>query len=72
MRGAETAWSVQCLGRRLDCRRAVRLPAVARYIFFLCTASKPALGPAQPQIQRVFVASSPGLKRPEREAGHLP
>jgi len=31
MRGAETAWSVQCLGRGLDCRRVVRLPAVSRY-----------------------------------------
>jgi len=38
MRGAETAWSVQCLGRGLDCRRVVRLPAVARYIY-LCKVS---------------------------------
>jgi hypothetical protein len=28
--------------------------------------------PAQPPIERVSVASSPGLKRPGREAGHLP
>jgi len=71
MRGAETAWSVQCLGRRLNCRRVVRLPAV-QDIFILRTVSKPVLGPAQPPVQRVSVASSPGLKRPGREAGHLP
>jgi hypothetical protein len=41
--------------------------------FSLCaTASRTALGPAQPPIQWVTGALTSGAKRPGREAGHLP
>jgi hypothetical protein len=41
-------------------------------IFLLTTASRTALGPAQPPIQWVPGALSLGVKRPGREADHSP
>jgi hypothetical protein len=41
-------------------------------IFLLTTASRMALGPTQPPIQWVPGALSLGVKRPGREADHLP
>jgi hypothetical protein len=41
-------------------------------IFLFTTASRMALGPTQPPIQWVPGALSLGLKRPGREADHLP
>jgi hypothetical protein len=41
-------------------------------IFHFTTASRTALGPTQPPIQRVPWALSPGVKRPRREADHSP
>jgi hypothetical protein len=40
--------------------------------FLFSTSSRPALGSAQPRIQWVPGALSPGLKRPVREADHSP
>jgi hypothetical protein len=41
------------------------------WIFFISTASRPALAPTQPHIQWVLGALNPRVKRPGREAGHL-
>jgi hypothetical protein len=41
-------------------------------IFLLTTASRTALGPTQPPIQRLLGTLSLGVKRPGREADHLP
>jgi hypothetical protein len=41
-------------------------------IFLLTTASRPALGPTQHPMQWVPAALSLGVKRPGREADHLP
>jgi hypothetical protein len=41
-------------------------------IFLFTTASRTALGPTQPPIQRVRGALSLGVKRPERESDHSP
>jgi hypothetical protein len=41
-------------------------------MFFLTTASRPALGPTQTPIQRAPGAISLGVKRPGRDAEHLP
>jgi hypothetical protein len=41
-------------------------------MFLLTTESRPALGPTQPPIQWVTGALSLGVKRPGREADHLP
>jgi hypothetical protein len=41
-------------------------------IFLFTTASRTALGPTQPPIQLVPGALSLGVKRPGREADHLP
>jgi hypothetical protein len=41
-------------------------------IFLFTTASRTALGPTQPPIQWVRGVLSIGLKRPGREADHLP
>jgi hypothetical protein len=41
-------------------------------IFLFTTASRQALEPTQPVIQRVTVALSLGVKRPWREADHSP
>jgi hypothetical protein len=41
-------------------------------IFLFTTASRTALGPTQPPIQRVPGALSLGVKRPGREADHSP
>jgi hypothetical protein len=41
-------------------------------IFYLCTASRTALGPTQPPILWVPGALSLGVKRPGREADHSP
>jgi hypothetical protein len=41
-------------------------------IFLFSTASRPALGPTQPPIKWVPGALSSGIKRPGREADHLP
>jgi hypothetical protein len=43
-----------------------------RQVFFSSTISWPALKPTQPPIRRVSGAISPGVKRPKREADHLP
>jgi hypothetical protein len=43
---------------------------VAARIFF--ASSRPVLGPIQPPFQWVLGALSPGVKRPGREADHLP
>jgi hypothetical protein len=40
--------------------------------FLFSTSSRPTLGPTQPPIQWVLGALSPGLKKPGREADHLP
>jgi hypothetical protein len=45
----------------------VRVPVGAT---FLSSPLRPVLGPAQPPIQRVPAAISPGLKRRVREAHH--
>jgi hypothetical protein len=44
--------------------------AAALFLFF--RASRPFSEPAQPQAERVVGASSPAVKRLEREADHLP
>jgi hypothetical protein len=41
-------------------------------MFVFTTASRQALGPSQPPIQWVPLAVSLGVKRPGREADHLP
>jgi hypothetical protein len=41
-------------------------------IFLFTTASRTALGPTQPPIQRVPGVLSLGVKRPGREADHSP
>jgi hypothetical protein len=41
-------------------------------IFLFTTASRPALGPTQPPIQRVLGVLSFGVRRPERETDHSP
>jgi hypothetical protein len=41
-------------------------------IFLFTTASRTALGPTLPPIQRVLGALSLGVKRPGREADHSP
>jgi hypothetical protein len=41
-------------------------------IFLFTSASRTALGPTQPPIEWVPGALSLGVKRPEREADHLP
>jgi hypothetical protein len=40
--------------------------------FLFTTASRPALGPTQPPIQRILRPLTPGVKRPGREANHSP
>jgi hypothetical protein len=40
--------------------------------FFFSASSRPALGPTQPPIQCVSKTLSPVVKRPGREADHLP
>jgi hypothetical protein len=57
------------MGYGLDCRGSV--PGRVK-IFLFYTASRPALGPTQPPIQCVLWALTPGVKRPGREADHLP
>jgi hypothetical protein len=52
-------------GANFDFRQELRI-----FLFF--TASRPVLGPAQPPIQRVPAAFTPGVKRPGREADHSP
>jgi hypothetical protein len=56
-----TGWTIRVLG--FDFRRKLG-------IFLFITASRTALGPMQPPIQRVLGALSLGVKRPGREAGH--
>jgi hypothetical protein len=58
-----TDWTIGVLG--FDSRRGLG-------IFLLTTASRTALGPTQPPIQLVPGALSLGVKRPRREADHLP
>jgi hypothetical protein len=41
-------------------------------IFLYCTTSRPTLGTIQPLTQRVPVAYSLGVERPDRETDHLP
>jgi hypothetical protein len=41
-------------------------------IFLFTTASKPALGPAQPPVRWVTGTLSLGVKRPGRDADHSP
>jgi len=51
----------------------VQFPAGAMMgIFLFATASRPALRPTQPPIKLVPAALSLGVKRPGREADHLP
>jgi hypothetical protein len=60
------------LGYGMDDRGfRVRFPMGAG-IFLFTTASRTALGPTQPPIQWVLGALSLGVKRPGREADHLP
>jgi hypothetical protein len=60
------------LGYGLDDRGSrVRFPEGLR-IFLFTTASRTAVGPSQPPIQRVRRALSAGVKRPGREADHSP
>jgi hypothetical protein len=40
--------------------------------FLFTTSSRPVLAPTQPPVQCSPGARSPGLKRPGREADHLP
>jgi hypothetical protein len=49
----------------------VRAPQRLRFFLFI-TASRTVLGPTQPPIQWVPGALSLGVKRPGREAGHIP
>jgi hypothetical protein len=49
----------------------VRLPAMTG-ILLSATASRPALGPIQPPVQRVPDALPPGVKGPGREADRSP
>jgi hypothetical protein len=42
---------------------------MGRDFFLFAIASRPALGPTQPRIQRVTMALSPGVKRQGRKAG---
>jgi hypothetical protein len=66
--------SVIALGYRLDVRGSrVRFPGGGGLgIFLFTTASRTALGPTQPPIQRVPVVLSLGVKRPGRKADHSP
>jgi hypothetical protein len=50
----------------------VSIPGGGWEFFFFTTASKTALGPTQIPIQWVAGALSLGVKRPGREADHLP
>jgi hypothetical protein len=50
----------------------VRFPARVGEFFLFATASRSALGPTQPLIQRVPGALSRGLKRPESKTDHPP
>jgi hypothetical protein len=52
-----------------DGMAGVRVPVGSR---IFSTSSRPALGSTQPPIQWVPGAFSPWLKRPGREADHLP
>jgi hypothetical protein len=58
-----TGWMIGVLG--FDSRQGLG-------IFLLTTATRTALGPAQPPIQWVLGALSLGVKRPVREADHSP
>jgi hypothetical protein len=59
-------------GYELDGRGVgVRVPVGARFVF-ISTWSRPILGPTQPPIQWVPGATSPGIKRPGREADQSP
>jgi hypothetical protein len=58
-----TGWMIRILG--FDSRWGL-------WIFLFTTASRTALGPTQPPIQWVKRALSQGVKRPGREADHLP
>jgi hypothetical protein len=58
-----TGWKVGVLG--FDSHRGLG-------IFLFTTASRPAVGPTQPPNQWVPGALSLGVKRPGREADHLP
>jgi hypothetical protein len=67
---AGTAQSVKWLGYGLDDRGPI--PGRGRYFFFFVMLSRPALGPTQPPTQRVPGTTTPGVKRPGREAGNSP
>jgi hypothetical protein len=77
--GLDTSWSESrnssvgiALGYGLDdWGSRVRFPAGAG-IFFSTTASRTALGPAQPHIKWVPGSLSLGVKMPEREVDHSP
>jgi hypothetical protein len=58
-----TGWTIGVLG--FDSRRGLG-------IFLFTTASRQALGPTQPSTQWIPGALSLGVKRPGREADHLP
>jgi hypothetical protein len=49
-----------------------QIPGRSRHFFLFPLASRPALGPTQPPIQRVPEAFSLGVKWPWREAAHSP
>jgi hypothetical protein len=52
-------------GREFDSRQM-------QETILISTTSTPGRGPTQPPIQRMQRALSPGVKRPGREAHHLP
>jgi hypothetical protein len=63
--GIALGYKLDDRGSRFDSRRRLG-------IFFFTTASRTALGPTQPPIQRVPGSLSLGVQRPGREDDHSP
>jgi hypothetical protein len=67
---ARVAESLLCLGYGLNDRGSI--PSRGRDSFLFATASRSSLGSTQPTVCLVPGALSVGVKRPGREADHLP